>query len=130
MKAMTNLDRVLEKAETKGNKGLYGQSYGFSSSHVQIWDLNPKESWAPKNWCFQAVVLEETLESPLDSKETNQSILKEISPEQFIRRTVAEAEASVFWPSEAKSWLNGKDPNVGKDWRQKEKGMAEDEIAR
>ena len=80
-KAMTNLDSILKSRHYFANKGLSIQSYGFSSSHVWMWDLDHKESWAPKNWHFWTVVLDKTIESPLDSKEPNQSILKEISPE-------------------------------------------------
>ena len=79
-KAMTNLDSVL-KSRDIANNGSYSQSYGFSSSHVWMWELDYKESWVPKNWCFWTVVLEKTLESPLDCKEIHQSILKETSPE-------------------------------------------------
>ena len=109
------------------SKGLHSQSYGFSSSHVQMWDLDHKEGWATKNWCFRAVVLEKTLESPLDCKK-----IKQINPKGnqswiFIGRTDAEAEALILWPPDAKNWLFGKDPDAGKDWRQ-EKGLTEDEI--
>ena len=98
---------------------------GFSSSHVWMWELDYKESWPPKNWCFWTVVLEKTLESPLDCKEIqpvhpkgNQSLI-------FIGRTDAEAEAPILWPPDVKNWLIGKDPDAGKEWRQKEKGVAE-----
>ena len=104
------------------------QSYGFSSSHVQMWELDYKESWAPKNWCFQTVLLEKTLESPLDCKE-----IQPVSPKGnqswiFIGRTNAEAETPIFWPPDEKNWFIWKDPDAGKDWRQKEKGMTEDEM--
>ena len=81
-KVMTNLDSILKSRDIHYfvNKGLSSQSYGFSSSHVGIWELDCEESWVPKNWCFWTVVLEKTLESPLDYKRSNQSILKEISP--------------------------------------------------
>ena len=110
------------------NKGLSSQGYGFSSSHVQMWELDHKEGWAMKNWCFQIVVLEMTLESPLDCKE-----IKPVNPKGnqsyiFIGRTADEAEAPVLWPPDAKSWLTGKDPDAGKYWRQEEKGMTEDEV--
>ena len=104
------------------------QSYGFSSSHVWIWELDDKESWAPKNWCFRTVVLEKTLESPLDSKEIQPVNLKGNQPWIFIGRTDAEAEAPILWPPDVKNWLIGKDPDAGKDWRQEEKGMTEDEM--
>ena len=111
------------------SKGLYSQSCGFSSSHVWMWELDYKESWALKNWCFWTVMLEKTLESPLDCKiepvhpEGNQSWI-------FIERTDAEAETPILWPPDVKSGLFGKDPNAGKDWRQEEKGATEDEMVR
>ena len=93
-----------------------------------MWELNCKESWAPKNWCFWTVVLEKTLECPLNCKE-----IKPVHPKGdqswiFIGRTDAEAEAPMLWPPSAKSWLIGKDPDAGKDWRQEEKGTTEDEM--
>ena len=107
------------------DKSQYSQSYGFSSSHVWMWELN-QEGWVLKNWCFEIGVLEKTLESPLDSKE-----MKPITPKGnqswiFTGRTDAEAEAPILWLPDAKSWLIVKDPDAGKDWRQK-KRMAEDE---
>ena len=111
------------------NKGLYSQSYGFSSSHVWVWKLNHKEGWVPKSWFFWIVVLEKTLESPLESKE-----IKPVNPKGsqswiLIGRTDAEAEAPTLWPPDAKSRLIGKDPDAGKDRRQKEKEAVEDEMA-
>ena len=110
------------------NKGPSSQSFVFSSSLVWMWELDYKESWVPKNWCFWTVVLKKTLESPLDCKEIqpvhpkgNQSLI-------FIERTDAEAETPIFWPPDAKSWLIWKDPAAGKDWRREEKGMTEDEM--
>ena len=105
------------------NKGLSSQRYGFSSSHVWMWDLNHKEAWASKNWCFWTVVLEKTLESLLDCKEIQPVHPKGNQSWIFIGRTDAEAESPILWPPDAKSWLVWKDPAVGKDWRQKEKGM-------
>ena len=110
------------------NKSLSSQSHGFSSSHVWTWELNYKEGWILKNWCFSAVVLEKTLESPLDCKE-----IKPVHPRGnrssiFIRRTDAETEASILWPPDVKSRLVRKDPDAGKDWRQEEKGTTEDEV--
>ena len=110
-------------------KGLYNQSYGFSSSHVRMWELDHKGGWVSKNWCFRTVVLEKTLESPLDSKEIKLVSLKGNQPWIFIGRTDAEAEAPTLWPPDAKSWLIGKDPDAGKDWREEEKGMTEEEMA-
>ena len=109
-------------------KGLYSQSYGFSSSHVQMWELNHKESWAPKNWCFWTVVLEKTLESPLESKEIKPVIPKRNQSWIFIGRTDAEAETPILWLPDAKNWFIGKDPDAGNDWRQEEKEMTEDEM--
>ena len=110
------------------DNGLYHQSYGFSSSHVWMWELDPKEGWAPKNGCFQTVALEKTLESSLDCKEIKSVNLKGNQSWIFIRRT--DAEAPILWPPDVKSWLTGKDPDAGKDWRQKEKRAAEDEMVR
>ena len=107
------------------DKGPYNQSYGFSNRHVQMWELDNKESWTSKNWCFWIVVLKKTLECPLDSKEIKPVNPKGNQPWIFTGRTVAEAEAPVLWPPDAKSWLTGKDPEDGKD-RQKEKGVAEE----
>ena len=102
------------------------QGYGFSSSHVWMRELDCEESWAPKNWCFWTVVLEKTLESPLDCKEFQPVHPKGDQPWIFVWRTDAEAEAPIVWPPDVKNWLLGKDPDAGKDWRQEEKGMTED----
>ena len=110
------------------NKGPSSQSYGFSSSHVWMWELDYEESWAPKNWCLWTVVLEKTLERPLDCKEIQPVHPKGNQPWIFIGRTDAEAETSVIWPPHVKNRLIGKDPDAGKEWRQEEKGMTEDEI--
>ena len=110
------------------DKAFSTQSYGFSSSHVWMWELDYKESWAPKNWCFQSVVLEKTLESSLDCKEIKPVHPKGNQPRIFIGKTDAEAETPILWPPDAKNWLIGKDPDAGNDWRQKEKGMTEDEM--
>ena len=107
------------------DKGLYSQSCSFSSSHVRVWELDHKESWVLKNWCFRIVVLKKILESPLDSRE-----IKPVNPKGnqswiFIGGTDAdEAEAPI---PEAKSWFIGKDPVVGKDWGLEKKGGTEDE---
>ena len=108
------------------DKGPYNQSCGFSSSHVWMWELDPKEGWVLKNWCFQTVVLEKTLESPLDCKEIQPVNTKGNQSRIFIGRTDAEAEALIFWSPDGKSWLIGKDLAAEKDWGQEEKGMTED----
>ena len=90
------------------------QGYGFSSSYVQMWELDHKECWVPKNWCFQTVVLEKTLESPLDCKEITSINPRGSQAWIFTGRTVAEAEAPILWPPDAKSQLVGKDPDTGK----------------
>ena len=110
------------------NKGLSSQGYGFPSGHVWMWELDCEESWALKNWCFWTVVLEKTLESPLDCKETQPFHPKGYQSWVFIGRTDAEAETPILWPPHVKSWLIGKDPNAGRDWGQEEKGMTEDEM--
>ena len=110
------------------DKGLSSQGYGFSSGHVWMWELDYKESWALKNWCFWTVVLEKTVESPLDSKEIKPVYPKGNQSRLFIERSDAEAETPILWPPDAKNWLIGKDPDAGKDWTQEEKGMAEDEM--
>ena len=94
-----------------------------------MWELDYKESWVPNNWCFWTVVLEKTLESPMDCKEIQPVHPKGDQSWVFIGRTDVEAESPVLWPPHAKSWLTGKDPDVGRDWGQEEKGMTEDEMA-
>ena len=110
------------------NKGPASQGYGFSSGHVRMWELDYKESWAPKNWCFWTVVLDKTLESPLDCKEIQPVHPKGDQSWVFIGGTDAEAETPIFWPPDAKNWLILKDPDAGKDWGQEEKGTTEDEM--
>ena len=131
---MTNLDSILKSRDitlsTKVNeKSTKSQGYGFSSSHVWMWDLDYKESWAPKNWCFWTVVLKKTLESPLECKEIQPVHPKGDQSWVFIGRTEAEAETPILWPPHAKSWLLGKYSDAGRDWRQEEKGMTQDEMA-
>ena len=109
------------------NKGPSSQGYGFSSSHVWMWELDYKESWAPKNWCFWNVVWEKTLESPLDCKEIQLVRPKGDQPWVIIGRTDVEAETPIFGPPDRKNWPIWKDPDAGKDWRQ-EKGTTEDEM--
>ena len=108
------------------NKIPYSQSYGFSSSHVQIWEMDHKEGWGPKNWCFWIVVLEKTLKSPLDC-----NVIKLVNPKGnqlwiFIGRTYAEAKTLILWLPDVTSWLIRKDLDAGNDWRQKKKSAAED----
>ena len=109
------------------NKGPSSQGYGFSSSHVWMWELDYKESWAPKNWWFWTVVLEKTLESPLNSKESQPFHPKGDQSWVFIGR-IDEAETPILWPPHEKHWLIGKDPDARKDWGQEEKGTTEDEM--
>ena len=127
-KAMTNLDSILKSRDIILPTKVSSQSYGFSSGHLWMLELDHKEGWAPKNWCFSTVVLEQSFESPLDCKE-----IQPVHPEGnqlwiFIGRTDAEAEAPILWPPDAKNWLIGKDPDVGKDWKGEDKGMTEDEM--
>ena len=128
-KGMTNVDSILKKQRHHfSNKGPYSQSYAFSNSHIQMWQLDHKEGWTPKNWCFQIVVLEKTLESPLDCKEIQPVHPKGNQSWIFVGRTDAEVEAPILWPPDVKSRLIGKDPDDEKDWRRQEKGMTEDEM--
>ena len=122
------LDSILKSRDIT-NKGPSNQSYGFSSSHIGMWELDHKEGWVLMNWCFWIVVLEKTLLSPLDCK-FKPVIPKGNKPWLFTGRTDAEAEAPTLWPPDVNSWLTGKDPDSWKDWRQKEKGEAEDEMVR
>ena len=112
------------------DKGLYSQTYGFPSNHVQMWELDHKEVWVPKNWWFWTVVLWKTLESPLDSKEIKPVNLKGNQPWIFIGRSDDEAETRILWPPDVKSQLTWKDPDAGKDWEQEEKEATEDEMTR
>ena len=128
-KVMTNHDSIYKKQRHYFvNKGPSSQGYDFSSSHVWMWKLDYKESWVPKNWCFWTVVLEKTLESCLEYKEIRPVHPKGNQSWIFIERTDADAETPILWPPDVKNWLIWKDPDVGKDWRQEEKGMTEDEI--
>ena len=112
------------------NKCPSRQGNGFSSSHIWLWELDYKESWVLKNWCFWTVVLEKTFKSPLDCKEIQPVHPKGDQSWVFIVRSDVEAETPILWSPYAKSWLNGKDPDAGKDWRQVEKGMTDDEMVR
>ena len=128
-KAMTNLDSILKSRDiTLKTKVCLVKAMFFFSSHVWMWELDYKESWEPKNWCFWTVVLEKTLESPLNCKEIQPVHPTGYQSWIFIRRTDAEAETPILWPPDAKNWLIGKDPNAGKDWRREEKGTTEDKM--
>ena len=126
-KAMTNQPRqhIKKQRHYFANKGPSSQSYGFCSSHAWMWELDHKEGWALKNWCFWTVVLESTLDwkeiKPVNPK-GNQSWI-------FIERTDTEAEAQKLWSPDVKYWLTGEDPDSGKDWVQEEKGTTEDKMA-
>ena len=122
-KVMTNTDSIL-----KSKTSLLRQSYSFSISHVWMSELDHKESWAWKNWCFWTMMLEKTLESPLECKET-----KPVNPKRnqswiFIGRTDAKVETPILWPPDVNNWLTGKDTDAGKDWMQEEKRTTEDEM--
>ena len=122
-KVMTNLDSILKiKDISLPTKVHLVKAMFFSSSHVWMWELDHEESWVPKNWCFSTVVLEETLQSPLDFKE-----IKPVNPKGnqswiFIQRTDVEAETPILWPPDVKNWLAGKDPDAEEVWRQEGKG--------
>ena len=107
--------------DSLATKDLSSQSYGFSSSHIWIWELYHKEGWVPKNWYLQIVVLEKTLESPLDCNEIKPTHPKASQPWILIGRTDAEAEAPILWPPDAKSHLIAKDTDAGKDWGQEQR---------
>ena len=125
-KAMTNLDSILKSRDiTLPTKVRLVKAMVFLVVDVWMWELDYKESWVPKNWCFWTVVLEKTLESPLDCKEIQPVNPKGNQSWIFFGRTGAEAEASILWPPEPKNWLSGKDPDAGKDWRQEKGTTAE-----
>ena len=128
-KVMTNLDRILKSRDiTLSTKVHQVKTVVFFSGHVWKWELDYKESWAPKNWCFWSVVLEKTLESPLDCKEIHPFHPKGYQSWVFTGGTHVEVETPILWPPDAESWLIWKDPDGGKDWGQEEKGMTEDEM--
>ena len=130
-KAISNLDSKLKSRDiTLPTKVHQAKAIFFFGTHVWMWEMDYKESWALKNWCFWTVMLEKTLESLLDRKEIKPVFLKRSQPWILTGRTDAEAEAPILWPHDAKSWLIGKDPEAGKDWGQKEKWVAEDEMVR
>ena len=113
-KVMANLDNILKSRDYFANKGPSSQGYGFSSDHVWIWESDYKESWAPKNWCFWAVVLEKTLESPVDCKQIQPVHSKGDQSWVFISTSDAETETPILWPPDAKSWLICKDLMLGR----------------
>ena len=116
-KVMNNLDSIIKSRDITLPTG-----YGFSSGHVWMWELDCEEGWGPKNWYFWTVVLEKTLESPLDCNEIQPVHPKEDQSWVFIGGTDAEAETPILWSPHVKSWLTGKDPDAGRDWGQEEKG--------
>ena len=126
--AMNNLDSTLKSRDIYfASKGPSSPSFGFSSSHVWMWQSDYKENWELKNWCFWTVVLEKTLESPLDCKKIQPVHPKGNQSWVFIGRSDVEAETPIFWPPDVKNWLIWKDPDAGKDWWQEEKETTEDE---
>ena len=128
VKAMANLDNILKSRDiTLPTKVCLVKAMFFSSSHVWMWELDHREDWEWKNWCFWTVVLEKTLESPLDCQEIQPVHPKGDQPWMVIGRTDVEAETPILWPPDAKSWLIWKDPDAGKDWGQ-EKGTTKDEM--
>ena len=128
-KVITTIDNVLKSRDiTLPTKIHLVKAMVFFSGHVMMWELDCEESWAPKNWCFWTVVLEKTLESPLDCRDIQPVHPKGDQSWVFIGKTDAEAETPVLWPPHAR-WFTGKDPDAGRDWGQEEKGMTEDEIA-
>ena len=128
-KAMTNTRQHIKRQRNYfADKGPYSQSYGFSCGHVWMWEVDYKESWALRNWCFWTVVLEKTLESPLHYKEIQPVHPKGNQSWICIGRTDAEAETPILWLPDVKNLLIRNDPDAGNDWRREEKGMTEDEI--
>ena len=128
-KVMTNLESILKSRDINlPTKVCLVKALFFSSSHVWMWELDFKESWASKNWCFWTEVLEKTLESPLDSKEIQPVHPRGNQSWIFIGRTDAEAETPILWPPDVKNWLIWKDPDAGNNWRREEKGTTEDEM--
>ena len=127
--AMINLESMLKSRDiTLPTKVRLIKTMVFSNSHVWMWEMVYKEDWGLRNWCFWTVMLEKTLESPLDCKEIQPVYTKGNQSWILIGRTDAEAETPILWPSDVKNWLTWKDPHAGKDWRREEKGTTEDEI--
>ena len=126
-KAMTNLDSILKSRDiTLPTKVCLVKAMVFSSSHICVWDY--KESWVPKNWSFWTVVLEKTLESPLDCKEIKPVHRKGNQSWIYIQRTDADSETPILWTTDANNWITVKNPAAGNDWRQEEKETTEDEM--
>ena len=129
MKSYDKLRKHIKKQRCHfADKGAYSQSYGFSNSHAQMWELDHKDGWALKSWCFWTVVWEKTLESPLDSKEIKPENSKENQPWILTGRT--DAEAPILCSLDVQSQLIRKDPDAGEDWRQRKKGTAENKMVR
>ena len=128
-KVMTNLDNILKSRDITLQTKVCLVKASFSSGRVWMWELDCEESWVPKNWCFWTVVLEKTLESPLDCKEVQPVHPKGDQSWVLIGRSDAKAETPILWPPHAKRWLIGKDSDAGRDWGQEEKGTTEDEMA-
>ena len=120
--------QCIKQTHQFADKGLCCQSYSLSNSHVRMWELDYKEGWVLKNWCFWTVVLEKILEIPLGSKESKPVDCKGDQPWVFIGKTDAKAETPILWPPDEKSWLIGNDPEAGQDWRWEEKGETENEM--
>ena len=125
---MTKLDSILKSRDITLPTKVHIIRAMVPSNHVWLWKLNHKESWVPKNWCFPAVVLEKTLESPLDCKESKPVNPKGYQPWIFIGRTYVEAEVPIFWPLDVKNRFTGEDPDAGKDWGQEDKEVTEDKM--
>ena len=125
---MNNLDGIFKSRDNYfANKVTSSQGYGFPTCHAWMWELDCEESWVPKNWCFGTVVLQKTLESPLDSKAIQPAHSEWGKPRDCFGRN-AKAETAGLWPPHVKSWLIGKDPDAGRGWGQEEKGTTEDEM--
>ena len=126
---MTNLDGIFKSRHYFANKGPSSQGYDFSSGHVWMWELDYKESWEPMNWCFWTMVLEKTLENPLDCEEIQPAHPKGDHCVLGVHwKDWCWTEIPILWPPDVKSWVIGKDPDAGKDWGQEEKGRTEDEM--
>ena len=125
---MTNIDSILKSRDITLQQSPSIQGYGFSSGHVLMWVLDCEESWVLKNWCFWTVVLEKTLESPMDCKQIQPVHFSGDQSWVFFGRTDAKAETPVLWPPPGKSWLIGKDSDAVRVWGQEEKGRTKDEM--